>query len=75
MKKKEKRLLLIVGGAVALYWLTRPKAAAPPVKDMPRPIPATTTATMRNMPSANAVSGRLRMRPGIGLPYMYNAEI
>ena len=67
MKKKQKTMLLWVGGLAALYFLTRSKqpAPAPPVRN---------TTTAGNLPQAMP-SSPAAPASAMGLPYTYNAEI
>lgn len=66
MKKKQKTILLWVGGLAALYFLTRSKqpAPAPPIRN-------TTTGNLpKSMPNSPNTPAS-----AMGLPYTYNAEI
>lgn len=66
MKKKQKTVLLWVGGLAALYFLTRSKQPAPP--------PVRNTTTAGNLPQAMP-SSPAAPASAMGLPYTYNAEI
>lgn len=71
MKKKDKKLLMWGAAAVALYFLTRPKTAAAPVKSTTARYVPSTAATRRELPTGGAVAGHRRM----GMPYTYSADI
>lgn len=66
MKKKDKTMLLWVGGLAALYFLTRSKTPAQPIRK--------NTSTANNFPQAQP-SSPAAPASAMGLPYTYNAEI